>query len=222
MALLAPAVGGAAEAQTFSGPTPYLSRNDSPFLSGILDGSITLETFESGTLAAPGVTASAGAVLGPGPQTDSVDADDGVIDGFGTAGHSFYVNPGGAVTFTFSVAALGHWPRQAGIVWTDGAGTATFEAFGPTGASLGRIGPVPVGDNSFAGTTAEDRFFGVTYDGGISAIRISNTATGLEVDHLQYGGVAHPVPALPRPGLAALALALALVGWRHAVRTRRG
>src|SRR5947209_14406694 len=71
-------------AQTFIGPLPYLSKNDSPFITSINAGTTFLETFESGALATPGVTASTGAVVGPSGITDSVDADDGIIDGSGT------------------------------------------------------------------------------------------------------------------------------------------
>jgi hypothetical protein len=47
---------------------------------------------------------------------------------------------------------------------------------------------VVVGDGSDAGGTAEDRFFGVYYTNGISAIRIAMHGTSdFEVDHLQYG-----------------------------------
>ena len=53
-------------AQTFIGPTPYLSKNDSPFITSINAGTTFLETFESGALATPGVTASAGTAIGPG------------------------------------------------------------------------------------------------------------------------------------------------------------
>jgi uncharacterized repeat protein (TIGR01451 family) len=72
-------------------------------------------------------------------------------------------------------------------VWTDGNWTTTFEAFDSLGASLGVIGPVSIADGSNSGTTGEDNFFGVVNAGGISAIKISNTSGGIEVDHLQYG-----------------------------------
>jgi len=186
-------------AQTFIGPTPYLSKNDSPFLTSINAGTTFLETFESGALATPGVTASAGSAIGPGGLTDSVDGDDGSIDGSGTNGHSFFSGSGSTgITFTFDATVLGSLPTQVGIVWTDGAGTTLFEAFGPGGVPLGQIGPVAIADGSFSGTTDEDRFFGVTNAGGISAIRISNTSGGIEVDHLQYGvfGAAPPPPTL--------------------------
>ena len=103
-------------------------------------------------------------------------------------GHSLFAGSGPAgIDFTFSVAVLGALPTEAGIVWTDGGGTTTFEAFDAGGASLGLIGPVSIADGSNFGTTAEDRFFGVRFAGGISKIRISNSSGGIEVDHLQYG-----------------------------------
>jgi hypothetical protein len=187
----------AAFAQTFIGPLPYVKTADSPFFASITGGTTLLETFESGALATPGVTASTGAVVAPSSITDSVDADDGVIDGSGTGGHSFFsVNGAAGITFTFDATVLGGLPTQVGIVWTDGAGTTLFEAFGPGGVPLGQIGPVAIADGNITGETAEDRFFGVTNPAGISSIRISNTSGGIEVDHLQYGPIA-AAPALP-------------------------
>ena len=221
-------------AQTFLGPTPYLSANDSPFLASINAGTTFLETFESGALTTPGVTPSAGSVIGPSSITDSVDADDGAIDGSGTAGHSFFSGDGATgITFTFDAGVLGSLPTQVGIVWTDGAGTTTFEAFGPGGASLGQIGPVSIADGSISGTTAEDRFFGVTNPGGISAIKISNTSGGIEVDHLQYGifgaappptSSATPVPTISEAALLLLVLLTGAGAWRglSARRNSRG
>ena len=182
----------AAAAPNFFGPTPYLSDADIP--AGFYAGGspAALENFEDGTLGF-GITASAGGVALPGPLTDSVDADDGVIDGFGLAGHSWYFGPLAAsgVTFTFSAPL----PTAAGIVWTDGSGTVTFEAFGPGMVSLGTIGPVAIGDTEIGGQTAEDRFFGVQNAGGILAIKLSNTSGGIEVDHVQYG--AAPSVSIP-------------------------
>lgn len=192
---------------TFLGPTPYLSRADSPFVAEINAGQVYLDDFECGFLNVPGVTPSDGTVIPPGFEglIDSVDGDDGAIDGSGLGGHSLFTGSGATgITFTFNQTTLGAFPTQVGIVWTDGGGDATFEAFDALGMSLGTIGPVAIGDGSNSGTTAEDRFFGVTFAGGISAIKISNTGGGLEVDHLQYGlyqgavaqpcGVATPTP----------------------------
>lgn len=173
---------------TFTGPTPYLSTANSPFLAGINAGTVFLENFECGVQIVPGVTPSAGSVLGPGGLTDSVDGDDGALDGSGLGGNSLFSGDGATgITFTFNATTLGAFPTQVGIVWTDGGGTTTFEAFDSVGGSLGTVGPVAIADGSNSGTTGEDSFFGVTFAGGISAIRISNSSGGIEVDHLQYG-----------------------------------
>lgn len=172
------------------GPFAYRSAADSPF-SGL---SATLEDFEDGIFNAPGVTASAGAPLGPSQNTDSVDGDDGATaDLSGTAGHSFFSTNGQAgITFSFDATVIGALPTHAGIVWTDGGGETTFEAFGANGVSLGTIGPIAIADDSHSGTIRDDRFFGVIHQGGISAIKLRNSSGGIEVDHLQYSVVAPP------------------------------
>lgn len=205
-------------APIFFGPTPYLSSGAIPvgFYAG---GSPTaLENFEDGTLSF-GITASAGAVIPPGSAglIDSVDGDDGVIDGSGLAGHSWFFGSGATgVTFTFS----GPLPTAAGMVWTDGAGTTTFEAFGPGMVSLGTIGPAAIADGSFSGTTAEDRFFGVQDPGGILAIKLRNTSGGIEVDHVQFGAV--PSAVVPEPSAITLLGLGALSLLCHIWRRKRG
>ena len=190
----------------FLGPTPYQSFSDSPF-RGAAFSYFHLEDFEDGGLNTPGVTVSAGIVLHPASLTDSVDGDDGAIDGLGTGGHSWFTAGSiSNITFTFSGAALGRLPTHAGIVWTDvgfsalgiGVDPFTFEAFDATNASLGVIGPFDLGDGSAAGGTDEDRFFGVTHVGGLSSIRITaGTSVDWEVDHLQYG--AQTASSVPEP-----------------------
>ena len=171
------------------GPTPYTSIADSPF-NGLVFSYFHLEDSEDHLFNSPGVTTSAGQVTStifPG-HIDSVDADDGVIDGSGSSGDSYFSSPGSAgIGFTFDAATLGALPTHVGIVWTDGDGTTSFEAFDAANISLGVVGPVAIADGSNFGTTAEDRFFGVTHAGGISRIVISNSVGGIEVDHLQYG-----------------------------------
>ena len=154
------------------GPTPYLSEADIPagFYAG---GSPTaLENFEDGSLdfgitviPSPGVSEG---IIGPCFGCDSVDGDDGAIDGFGTAGHSYF-DFQGATGLTFTFPSL---VTAAGIVWTDGAGITTFEAFGPGMVSLGTIAAA-IADSSTRGTTGEDHFFGVQDLDGISAIKLS-------------------------------------------------
>ena len=169
------------------GNTPYLSRTNSPFFAGILSGAVTLEDFERGAFNIAGVTASAGQVVGPGGQVDSVDADDGVVDGSGNGGHSYLVNETNSVTFSFNAALLGRLPTKVGIVLTDGYPVGSgIEAFDTNGVSLGVVGPVQIGDDKFTGETAEDRFLGVEFAGGISALRVFYVLADFEVDHLQF------------------------------------
>lgn len=208
-ALIALSASPAFAAATFFGPTPYLSSSDSPFIG--LPG-LSITTFEATGLPST-VTASSGVTTSPGIFTDSVDADDGAIDGSGTAGHSYYVQTP-TVTFAFDPAPGQGLPTSAGLVWTDvgrvnganvGSTLVTFEAFGPGGASLGTSGPFLLGDGSVLGETAEDRFFGVSSPDGISAISLTTAnSDDWELDHLQFAGqVPEPslLPALAAPGL---------------------
>ncbi len=119
---------------------------------------------------------------------DSIDADDGVIDGSGLNGDSYIsLNGAAGLRFNFNATVLGTLPTHAGLVWTDGAGQVSFEAFDHNGFSMGLQGPFSFPDNVNSGTTAEDRFLGAYNKDGISAIRVLNTVGGIEIDHLQYG-----------------------------------
>nr|MCH9673063.1 hypothetical protein [Gammaproteobacteria bacterium] len=95
-----------------------------------------------------------------------------------------------------------------------------FDAFDAAGAPIGA--PV-VGfheNGSFAGQTSDDRFYGVVYEQGISAIQIRSLATaGMELDHLQYGRADIQAPPPPPVGTvsaphsaALLALGLSAFG----------
>lgn len=202
----------------------YASFADSPFYGNSL-AQFYLEDFEDGLFNSPGVSGVANTngvslAVFSGPSVDSVDGDDGVIDGSGSGGHSLAGYPNVPAenlgfTFTFDPLVLGGLPTHVGIVWTDGGfGISTrFEAFDAEGNSLGVIGPVATGDYSFYGTTAEDHFFGIIYTGGIASFTISDPGghNNLEVDHLQYGlnlsSVTVPAPeTLLLLGLAMLAL----------------
>ena len=196
----APARGGAA---TFFEPSPYLSAADIP--AGFYEGNVPtfLDDLEDGQLNGS-LTASPGSVIGTaqyGSLVDSVDADDGTIDGSSTTGgggHSWF---GNAVTITFNGAVL---PTAFGVVWTDGdLGTlVTFSAKDGDGNVLGTITRSGIADGSVSGTTAEDRFFGVQSAGGIQSIFVSNSGA-IEVDHFQYGAM--PV-AVPEPATWAFVL----------------
>ncbi len=181
------------------GPTPYLCSSDSPLASVGPWTYFHLETFEDGALNTPGVTASTGNVLGTSVNTDSVDCDDGLIDGSGVGGHSWFSGSGSAgVTFTFSAATLGALPTAVGIVWTDGAANITFQAFNASDVLLGTVTGNHA-DGVSNGTTVDDRFYGWVDPAGIAKIKITNSSGGIEIDHLQYGRSLCPV-AITQPG----------------------
>ncbi|MEG5054407.1 MULTISPECIES: hypothetical protein [unclassified Microcoleus] len=208
----------------FFSPLPYWAFNNpsagsaiSPF-SPVRFTYFYLEDFEDGALNTPGVTVPEFATTNIATTfSDSVDGDDGVIDGQarGNSSSLFSNLRTSSFTFNFSANALGgQLPTHAGIVWTDigrnGGGTplsgdllnnTLFEAFGPSGESLGVIGPFSLGDESISRTTSEDRFLGVVNQNGISSIRLSMPGkNNWEVDHLQYGftpGTISPSPLGP-------------------------
>lgn len=201
--------------------TPYLSQADIPagFYAG---GSPTvLEDFEDGALDSTITATAASWAITPSGNafTDSVDGDDGNLDGSGINGRSYVVFPSGqagpSVRFDFSGQIL---PTAAALVWTDGIDGMIFKAYDAANNLLGSFTPgVSFADGSFTGGTAEDRFFGVTYAGGIKAISIenSNPFAGIEVDHIQYGYM------VPEPGSIAIFLAFAGFGLFARWRRRR-
>lgn len=179
-------------------PSAYLSFEDSPFNGLSFPDYFHREDFEDHLLNTPGVTVIPATIVTAissgfsGSIIDSVDADDGVIDNSGTrsgdAGDSLFSGNGNnGITFTFDAEVLGGLPTHAGVVWTDGSGTTSFEAFDADGVSLEVIGPIAIADSNNFGATTEDHFFGMVHPGGISEIHIQNTSGGIEVDHLQYG-----------------------------------
>ena len=171
---------------------PYLSIDDSPFPTGADD--FALEDFEDGLVDITGVTIDGGILRDPSNFTDSVDADDGTIDGSGTDGHSYWQLQGTeGFTISFDEEALGGLPTLVGFVWTDGNidGVFRLEAFDADGVS---IFEVVLGNLVHTGTTEEDRFIGVDFDGGIASLLLSTSFGGIEIDHLQYAAIV-PLPA---------------------------
>ena len=142
--LFAASTAATLNAATFITPTstttPYLQFSDSPFAGlDFSGGYFHLENFEDDALNTPGVTATGGSVIGFedfGAAVDSVDLDDGVIDGLSTTGNLGRSYFGGNFTFNFSAAILGNLPTSVGIVWTDGGGLISLEAFDQNGISL--------------------------------------------------------------------------------------
>lgn len=212
----------AAHAQVL-GPSVYGSSADSPFVS--VPGMV-LEDFEDGLLDTPGVTVNAGWIVSsPNPFNDSVDGDDGLIDGITTTGRSLYSgNSQFDLVVTFDRNVLSRLPTHAGIVFTDignvvagstGFGKVLFTAYDADGAEIGNSGLVDVGDGTAFGTAGDDRFFGVIHAAGIGSFKLSTSnSADWEVDHLQYNGTA----AVPEPGVTAL---LALGGLVLAGLARR-
>ena len=203
-----------ASESVFFGPSPYLSFTDSPFQSQAFDY-FYLETFEGDLGNLPGAIINAAWTNNtPASLTDSVDADDGNLDGLGVAGHSLFSGGGQPnLIITFNAAALGgHLPTHVGIVATDvgqvlsgpvGIAAITLTATDTNGMPLGLLVDTNFGNGSLygdsPGATAEDRFFGVSCPVGIANIRLYLTnSTDWEVDHLQFG---YASEAIPRPTL---------------------
>ncbi len=205
-ALLSAVMLGTSAQADLVGPSPYLQAADSPFATvDFSAGYFVLEDMEDSVFDPLGVVKSDAAIIGPASNVDSVDADDGVIDGFGTAGRSLYSTTG-FITFTFDPNALGNLPTHAGVAWTDGTNSIIFEAFDQDGVSLGQLTGNHA-DSDYRGQTGEDRFYGaVNAAGGISSIQVSNGSLGIELDHLQYGYVPEPATALLLCVLAAAGL----------------
>jgi hypothetical protein len=190
--------------------TPYLSFADSPFSQ--ID-SVQLEDFEDGLFNLAGVSAVSNTpgtelgVTGGGSSefVDSVDGDDGVIDGRGRDGFNFaeasnLSTDNLGYTFNFDSSVIGILPTHAGIVWVDGSREAPtqVEFFGAGGISLGVIGPFHISDDSFVDAVDEDRFFGAIHLGGIESftIRSPGGINNLTVDHVQFAAVPEPSSAL--------------------------
>jgi len=214
--------------QTPYGPTPYLSFSDSPF-NGLSFSYFHLENFE-GT-ATPGYASTTGGqIVSRSVQTDSVDADGDGINTSGNAGQSWFsAGSTGKFTFVFSSAVLGSLPTHAGVVWTDvgttsgsiGVTDVKFDAFNSGGGLIQSINAANLGDGLVDGNTAEDRFFGVYYSGGIARIEISvSNSVDWEVDHLQYGALT-PVPEPEQWMLMALGIAAVAGAAQRIARPKR-
>jgi hypothetical protein len=182
----------------------YLGAGDSPFSAPVI------EDFEDGSLNTPGIALSSGSVLGPGPLTDSVDEDDGSIDGNGNGGHSWYV---ASETFTARFAAI---PYGAGLVVTDigfpsdpsaplGFARVEVKGYDGFGALIDTLVVDPFGDGAADGGTKEDVFFGFTSLNGVSRIDVLVGSADWELDHVQYEAVPEPA-TMAVVALGALAL----------------
>lgn len=205
------------------GPSGYLSFSDSPYANLGLQN-FHLETFEDGLPTEPGLDLSIQGVRPPSAITDSVDGDDGIIDGDGRGGFSYHSRYGIDMDINFDRDELLGWPTHVGLAITDvgwdpvgpsnppvAVGLVRLTAIAANGTTTLGFIEVPFGDGSVLGGTSEDIFLGWTDVGGISRIRINvenRTNRDFEVDHIQYN---------PTPGTALVLLA----GGVSASRRRR-
>jgi len=154
---------------------PYGSFNASTLLHAR-----SLEDFEDGKLNTPGVhTNQRCVVIGNlGHKTrfvDSVDEDDGQLDGSGSYGHSLWSDNNSSLSFIFNEKILGTLPTHVGLVWTDAPfAVVSLSAFNHQGDLIGQTNPLKLGDHSMTGTVTEDCFLGVHYKEGISKVVINN------------------------------------------------
>ncbi len=188
---------------TFLGPTPYRSAADSPFNLSGLGTTFFLEDFEDDVLT-PGLESGFSGSIFP-IQGNSVDGDDGVIDGLDTGGYSVHAFPPDAcigsnctvyTQWIFNDTAFGKYPTAVGFVLTANSG------------SEGRIYVLGLGENGFATETFEfegivsrafdtsdDWFIGITSPFGIYSVSFQQlrrpipgaTSFNPSFDHLQYG-----------------------------------
>lgn len=208
---------------TTFGPSAYLS--ETPTLTGdtpegyfCRECSGWIEDFEMGTVD-PFLSIDNGEILLPrtfsglmNSVTDSVDGDDGVIDGSGTAGHSWFA-PSDSVTVSFLRPV-----KNAGLVFTDGDAISTnirLEAFDIDGNLLAAIDAGDLADDTYTGETAEDTFMGFQdMDASISSITLSMDAgIGIEIDHVSW----QEACAIPEPSSALISILglISLVSFRR-------
>jgi hypothetical protein len=184
--------GGATFVELPDGPivdVPYTC--DSPFQDVDFASYFYLEDFEDGTLSTPGVTSTStttSANSGALSLVDSVDCDDGVIDGTCTNCDALF-SGSGSIQVTFDAQTLGALPTHVGMVWTDGGfgSTVTVTGYDAADQVIYTQSVNGIGDNSNTGTTAEDRFFGIVHYAGVKSVKLANSSGGIEIDHLQYG-----------------------------------
>jgi hypothetical protein len=170
----------------FSSATPYVQRGQS---AGFFNTThpIIIEDFEDNAVH-PFIAEINGEILPPNyfsNLTDSVDGDDGVLDGSGNNGRSFFSEQRSIrIKFARPVPA-------AGLVWTDGdplSASVILEAFDAAGNSLGAQDYGKLGDADITGETSEDRFLGAMNLAGIGGLLVTNTpdGSGMEIDHVQW------------------------------------
>ena len=220
-------------AATLLGPTPYAGPSDSPFDLSNLGTDVFLEDFEDGLVNTPGVITSGLHAVGPvvlfvddetraeNPSFllgNSVDADDGQVDGVDRGGH-FLIETSlcalacsSFIRFEFDEEALGFLPTGVGLVWTaamDGRfpPLATLSGFDLNDIAVGSVDSTRVYERG-GSVTLDDQFLGIIHAPGIRTVKftvVADTDGHIAIDHLQYGLVLIPEPRSIRLGLFGVA-----------------
>jgi len=177
------------------------------FEMGTIDSFLTIDGGPNGGILPP--NSFSGLAMS---VTDSVDGDDGSVDGNGNGGYSYFAKGVQSVTVSFASAV-----HSAGLVFTDGdnaSSSVKLEAFDPLGNSLGVIDAGDLADDTYTGETAEDRFLGFTDDmTGIGSIMLSiNAGDGIEIDHVHWQTACVPEPNAQLMSIFAM---LGLIGVRR-------
>jgi hypothetical protein len=206
----------------FLPPSPYFSLADSPLVD-MNDGTFIFEDFEDGSLDLPvGVVGYPGLIMEPSPFTDSVDGDDGIVDGSGSEGKSYrpalisvgFTNPPTYTTIyqlNFTSTEPSGLPTAVGLVITDGLPDSRITVTARDRNGVNTF--VHYSDINFdmnsSGSTFEDRFVGVTNALGMREVAFAHHWMGfphearVEIDHLQF--------VIPEPEFGSISLALILV-----------
>jgi hypothetical protein len=213
-------------------PTPYRSPQDSPFVRTGTNGStfyvMDLESnflaFSNSVRSPEGVSIGPVHVREPGEFTDSVDADDGLVDGHGNRGHSLIPAevvsyPTLPITLESRMSVLqtnpsGFHANAFGFVWTDGHMDSEISFVIPSTSERCEFHDLM--DSWNTGQTQEDVFIGVVWDRPIVELRVTVTShsfqpfsEALEFDHIQYGMQAIPEPTAQIPFLTCQLLVIA-------------
>ena len=224
-AFLAAVLPLAADAATTTfGPTAYLQHGDTPAGFACDQCDLVVEDFEDSSLD-PFITIDNGHILNPNSMsgvtnsvTDSVDGDDGMVDGNGNGGYSWFTGASNSADNQLTISFASP-VKSAGFVITDGdnvSSTFLVEAFDAMGTSLGLIDTGDIADNFFTGETAEDRFVGFQdMNGAISSLSLTMVGgIGIEIDHIHYQDFASCIPE-PASGMMALFGLLGIAGFRR-------
>ena len=191
--LLSSSVALAGDTGTWTVQANYRSSADSPFFQGAGEESMILDNFEFVDYLVPGSSTIGFSTVTLG---NSVDGDDGLIDGIADPSTSAIVLVG-ALTVSFDPEVLGGLPTRVGIVCTDlvqvGGGNpdlriTAVDAFGGVHTQEFVI------DNT--GGVGDDIFVGFSLPIGVTDFQVIPLSGVGTFDHLQYDQQPALLPAL--------------------------